>query len=110
MGLIMLVACIAFEAIPLCPHIRLYLNTFAALLGNNIRSTTCDGVLSLILTKSTAKYRHAIPIPFCSTNLFQYQDMEEGSGDFKTTMHESVREFTRANEIAEHIIRVDFDT
>jgi len=25
----------------------------------------------------------AIPIPFCSTNLFQYQDVEEGSGDLR---------------------------
>jgi len=36
--------------------------------------------------------------------------MEMVSGDLKTTMREPVREFTSANEIEEHIIRVDFDT
>ena len=38
----------------------------------------------------------AIPIPFSRTNCFQYWDVEEGS--------EPIWEFTRVNEIAEHIM------
>jgi len=98
MALIMLVACMAFEAIPLCPHV-------------NDSTPSQVVLLMLVPNKSTVNIAlQAIPIPFCSTNLFQCQDAEKRIWRLKTTMREPVREFTRANEIAEHIIRVDFDT
>jgi len=46
----------------------------------------------------------AIPIPFCSTNCFQYRDAEEGSGDLRPHYVNLYGNFTRANEIAEHIM------
>ena len=65
---LMLVACITSEGIPLFPHIN--------------DSTPSPGVV--ITNKSTVNIvSQAIPIPFCSTNLFQYQDAEEGSGDLR---------------------------
>ena len=45
----------------------------------------------------------AIPIPFSSTNRFQYWDVEGGSGDLRPcTLREPIWEFTRVNENAEH--------
>ena len=94
----MLVACIASEAIPLCPHI-------------NDSSPSQVVLLMLLPNKSSVKYALASH----PHSILQYQSLSiSGSGGrvyrLKTTMHEPVREFTRANEIAEHIIRVDFDT
>jgi len=98
MALIMLVACIAFEAIPLCPHVN---------------DSTLSQVVLLMLVpdKSTVKYS----LTSHPHSILQYQSLS-GSGHggrvwrLKTTMCEPVWEFTRANEIAEHIIRVNFDT
>ena len=90
MALSMLVACIASEAIPLCPHVN---------------DSTLSQVVFLMLllpNKSTVNIvSQAIPIPFCSTNLFQYQDAEEGSGNLRPHW---------AYEIAEHINYSWFDT
>jgi len=66
MALITLVACIASEAIPLCPHVN---------------STPPQVVLLMLLLPMQQEHcilyvSQAIPISFCSTNLFQYQDAE----------------------------------
>ena len=92
---LMLVACIAFEAIPLCLH----------------RTPSHVVLLVLVPNKSTVKYNLASH----PHSILQYQSLS-GSGHggrvwrLKTTMCEPVWEFTRANKIAEHIVRVDFDT
>ena len=98
MAIIMLVACIAFEAIPLCPHV-------------NDSTPSQVVLLMLVPNKSTVKYNLASH----PHSILQYQSLS-GSGHggrvwrLKTTMCEPVWEFTRANKIAEHIVRVDFDT
>ena len=98
MALITLVACIASEAIPLCPHI-------------NDSTPSEVELLMLVPNKSTVKYSLASH----PHSILQYQSLSRsGHGGrvwrLKTTMCEPVWEFTRANEIAEHIVRVDFDT
>ena len=99
MALITLVACIASEAIPLCPHIN--------------DSTLSQVVLLMLLlpNKSTVKYSLASH----PHSILQHQSLSVSGcrgrvWRLKTTLRELVWEFTRANEVAEHIIRVDFDT
>ena len=52
----------------------------------------------------------ASPIPFCSADCFQYWHEEEGFGDLAPLYMNLYGNLNRANEIAEHIIRVDFVT
>ena len=52
----------------------------------------------------------ASPIPFHSTDCFQYQHAEEGSGDLGPLYMDLYGNLNRDNEIAEHIIRADFVT
>jgi len=67
--------------------------------------------LKLLPNKSTVKYSLASH-PH-SILQYQYLSVSGHRGRvwrLKTAMREPVREFTIADEIAEHIIRVDFDT
>jgi len=68
MALIMLVAS---EPMPLYPHINDYTVTSKCTSSAHYHVTAAlQNVVS-----------QAIPIPFSSTNCFQYWDVEEGSGD-----------------------------
>jgi len=75
-------------------------------------STPSQVVLMMLLPyKSTIKYSLASH----PHSILQYQSLSVSGHrgrvwGLKTAMCEPVREFTIANEIAEHIIRVDFDT
>jgi len=99
MALITLVACIASEAISLWPHIN--------------DSTPPQVVLLMLLlpNKSTVKYSLAShPHSILQHPSLSVSGRRGRVWRLKTTLRELVREFTRANEVAEHIIRVDFDT
>jgi len=75
-------------------------------------STPSQAVFLMLLpNKSTVKYSLASH----PHSILQYQSLSVSGHrgrvwGLKTAMCEPVREFTIANEIAEHIIRVDFDT
>jgi len=97
MALIMLVACIASEAIPLRPPI------------NDSTPSQVVLLMLLLLSKSTVKYSYASH----PHSILQHQSLSvSGCGGIrrvcrlKTTLCQPVQKFTRANEIAEHIIRV----
>ena len=99
MALIMMVAS---EPMPLCPHINDYTLQVHA-----------DLVLLMLLlpNRSTAKCSLAShPHSILQHQLLSVLGCRGRVWRLKTTLRELVREFTRANEIAEHIIRVDFDT
>ena len=72
MALIMLVAS---EPVPLYPHINDYTVTSTC-----TSSAHYNAVVTAALQNVVSQ---AIPIPFSSTNRFQYWDVEEGSGDLR---------------------------
>jgi len=75
MALILLVAS---EPMPLYPHINDYPVTGTCTSSADYNFVTA-ALQNVVL--------QAIPIPFSSTNRFQYWDVEGGSGDFfKTTL------------------------
>ena len=74
------------------------------LCGDNLNVGTCSDPSSLV--------SQAIPIPFRSTDRFQYRHVEEGSGDLHVgpLYVDLYGSLNRVNGIAEHIIRADFVT
>ena len=84
---------VASEPMPLYPHINDY----------PVKSTCTSSAHYNIVTAALQNVvLQAIPSPFSSIKRFQYWDVEGGSGDL--TLREPIWEFTRVNEIAEHIL------
>ena len=86
---------VASGPMPLYPHINDY----------TVTSTCKSNALYNVTAALQTVVLQAIPIPFSSTNRFQYWDVEGGSGDLRphyASLYGS--EFTRVNEIAEHVL------